>query len=54
MDQTGALGYVAAFLLGAVLGSVANGWMQWLTRRQALGFPGARAPPASVHAVRGT
>ena len=44
MDQTGALGYVAAFLLGAVLGSVANGWMQWLTRRQALGFPGAPCP----------
>ena len=44
MDQTGALGYVAAFLLGVVLGSVANGWIYWLTRRQALGFSGAQCP----------
>ena len=44
MDQTYALGYVAAFLLGAVLGSVANGWIYWLTRRQALGFSGAQCP----------
>jgi hypothetical protein len=44
MDQTGALGYVAAFLLGAVLGNVANGWMHWLTRRRALVLPGAPCP----------
>jgi leader peptidase (prepilin peptidase) / N-methyltransferase len=40
MDQTYVLGYVAAFLLGAILGSVANGWIYWLMQRRALVSPG--------------
>ena len=41
MDQTYALGYVAAFLLGTILGRVAHGWIHWLIRRRALACPGA-------------
>ena len=44
MNQTYAFGYVAAFLLGTVLGSGAQRWMHWLMRRRALAFPEASCP----------
>jgi leader peptidase (prepilin peptidase)/N-methyltransferase len=41
MDQISALGYGVAFLLGAVLGSVASRWMHWLMQRRDLACPEA-------------